>query len=228
MNRGRFFRTALLNFTKFGMFSQETEIKIDLAFDFNYQKLLTFFPGEKKILKQDNYFFDSADRLLSRSGWVLRLRLEEERASLTLKGTASESRDGLAIRPEISARWDYQRARQSIAEGISSAEILPLSIVQQAKMPVAGIRLETMIHFMNYRVSIPQLLANLDLILEIDRTEFDNGDIDYELEVEIPGATHYDPVIKELENLLGHLEIPLKFHTQSKFARALAKANRQI
>lgn len=210
------------------MFSQETEIKIDLALEVNYQKLLAFFPGEKKVFRQDNFFFDSVDRLLSRSGWALRLRLEEERASLTLKGTASESRDGLAIRPEISARWDYQRARQAIAEGISSVEILPLSIAQQAKMPAAGIKLETMIHFKNYRVSIPQRLANLDLTLEIDRTEFDNGDIDYELEVEIPDATFYDPVIKELENFLGHLKIPLKFHTQSKFARALAKANRQI
>ncbi len=209
------------------MFSQETEIKVDLAVEENRKKLLAFFPGEKKVLEQENYFFDTAEGMLSQSGWALRLRLEEERASLTLKGTTSESRAGLAIRPEISARWDYERARQALAEGISSVEILPLSIAEMAKLPAGGVKLEKKIHFKNYRVSIPHRMANLDLVLEIDRTEYDNGEVDFELEVEIPDAVLYDSVIEGLESLLRRLEIPLRYHARSKFARALAKVGHQ-
>lgn len=209
------------------MFSKEIEIKVDLAVEENRKKLLSFFPGEKKVLEQENYFFDTAEGLLSQSGWALRLRLEEERASLTLKGTTSESRAGLAIRPEISARWDYERARQALVEGMSSVEIVPLSIAEMAKLPAGGVKLEKKIHFKNYRVSIPHRMENLDLILEIDRTEYDNGDVDFELEVEIPDAVLYDSVIAGLESLLRRLEIPLRYHARSKFARALAKAGHQ-
>jgi hypothetical protein len=158
----------------------------------------------------------------------LRIRLEEGCASIALKGTSSEIKEGLAIRPEISAQIPYDRAQAFIREGIDDRVALPSDIVAAFRKSMSGIKLKKMVDFKNRRTSILHNLEGKELLLEIDRTLFANGEIDFELEVEIPDDRIFETVVRGLEQLLNELDIPLKFHVQSKFARALKRSALKI
>jgi uncharacterized protein YjbK len=200
----------------------ETEIKINLGNESNYRRLIDISAPSVKPIRQDNYFFDTDDWALHDSQWALRVRLEADRASLTLKGPAEESPVGLAVRPEIIEEISIERARSFIKNGITPAD-LPEKFYPFLLSEIARRTLRVIISFANSRIVAPWMVDDLNMNLEIDRTTFSDGAEDYELEVELTDERQYQSVIGALSNYLAGLKIPLIFQPESKLARAIKK-----
>ena len=61
--------------------------------------------------------------------------------------------------------------------------------------------------------------------LNIDKTEFNDGSVEYELELELSDTSKIETIEANLRKLFLTLDIPFIRQTESKFARALKKAN---
>jgi uncharacterized protein YjbK len=148
-------------------------------------------------LTQNNHFFDTAEGLLRRARYALRLRLEPGRARLTAKGPAQQGagETDLAVRPEEEIELDAEVANAILRGGLSPLEAfeerggdsrLLLSIRglvgERALLPIGS--------FLNHRRLLgPVPLAcgsgEIPAIFELDRTEFSGGRVDCEIEVEV-------------------------------------------
>jgi len=204
------------------MLPQEIEIKLDLQKKDNYDKLIERFGITEKPTRQENYFFDSENMDLSKSGWAFRLRIEENKSSLTLKGTSTRSSDGLAIRDEVEISIPDEKAQKYAENGIRSGNI-PNEIAQIIKPIGKPGDLIQKIYFINDRFRVKFPGDDIDLLFEIDKTEFVDGSIDYELEVELKDQLIYQKALGIIMTFLDSVQIVTVFQKQSKFARALKR-----
>jgi uncharacterized protein YjbK len=205
------------------MENRELEIKIDLQSESNYRKLLNRFHSAPNEIKQDNYFFDTPDRILARIGWALRIRIEASHAAITLKGKSVKSNLAhLANRPEYAAEIPLQEALEYISNGLKLSDLpdkLTIPFVDTPNSQIVTCKL----HFINFRHTIDYETAAIRLPLEIDRTIFPDNSIDYELEIELTGPEQYPIAISAISNLLKELGIAVIYQTESKLARALKR-----
>ena len=206
------------------MNDREQEIKIDLQSESYYRKLLeSFGPGSDEI-RQDNHFFDTADRALARSGWALRIRIEADKAIMTLKGKAAKSNLlHLTDRPEYSAVIPLSVAQKYITDGLEAA-ILPDKFTPVlSNIPLVSTMFRRL-HFVNFRRRAIYKTSDICLELEIDRTIFADNSVDYELEIELAGEESYPAAIEAIAALLKERGIPLKFQPEGKLARAMGRS----
>lgn len=202
------------------MLPQEIEIKLDLQKEENYNKLIERFQITKKPARQENYFFDSENMDLSKNGWALRLRIEKDKCSLSLKGTTTQSFGGLAIRDEIEISIPDETAQKYAENGLRGGN-LPDEI-SHIIQPIVSINdLALRLHFVNDRYRVNYSGGDIDLLFEIDKTEFADGSIDYELEIELKDQLSYQKALGEVTNFLDSVQIVAVFQKRSKFARAL-------
>ncbi len=203
--------------------SREIELKFDLQSMENHSRLLEFLGRATSPALQENLFFDTPDRSLEKAGWAFRVRLEEQRAFITLKGRRSESPEGLAVRTEIESPLPLELALQFKTKGIS-IENLPEKIADQLHRIAVTEPLTLRLGFRNHRLAVPYPAGECELILEIDRTEFPDGSVDYELEVEIADEKLYERITGEITRLLERCNVPVVFQPKSKFQRAVEKS----
>jgi len=204
------------------MLPQEIEIKLDLQSEENYNKLIERFGIKVKPTRQENYFFDSANMDLSKNGWALRLRVEENKSSLTLKGKAAKSSGGLAIRDEIEVLIPDETAQKYVINGLKDANI-PDEIAQIIRPIVNPRDLIQKLYFVNNRYRVNFSGGDIDLLFEIDKTEYADGSIDYELEIELEDQLFYQKALGGITTFLDSVQIVSVFQKHSKFARALKK-----
>ena len=204
------------------MLPQEIEIKLDLQSEENYNKLIERFGIKVKPARQENYFFDSANMDLSKNGWALRLRVEENKSSLTLKGKAAKSSGGLAIRDEIEVLIPDETAQKYVINGLKDANI-PDEIAQIIRPIVNPRDLIQKLYFVNNRYRVNFSGGDIDLLFEIDKTEYADGSIDYELEIELEDQLFYQKALGGITTFLDSVQIVSVFQKHSKFARALKK-----
>lgn len=204
----------------------EIEIKIDLQEEVNYKKLLGYFTRKSGEIKQENYFFDTDDWKLTKSGWAIRIRLVADKAELTAKGPSELISDNMVVRPEMTENLSSAKAAEFIKHGFLFSDIDDSEISKVLKLYTSFNAVNCRIRFINYRIDAP--FANSDSLLnfEIDRTIFVDGSTDYELEVELPERGHYDGAIKRILELFSTLGIPLIFQKKSKFARAIDRSSK--
>lgn len=200
----------------------EMEIKLDLINEQNFVRLLEYFPEPVKMKHQSNYFFDSDNWDLSRSGWALRLRKADNSAIVTLKGLMAEDIEGLTVRPEIEQPLPVRQFEEFINQGIRP-EQLPNDIFLLLKDLNPGIGLKERLHFTTDRHIINYMDATVQVYFEADRTLYQDGSTDYELEIEIEDRSQFDRILSAVREIFIKLNIPLKFQEESKFARALKK-----
>jgi uncharacterized protein YjbK len=200
----------------------ENEIKLDLQSEDNYRKLIDCFAEVESEDRLDNYFFDTDDRALSKSGWALRIRRERGGARITAKGAAQTNSGGLTARPEIETPLPDDDLAALIETGLEISR-LPAEIGGHLGEIIARKSLEVIATFTTWRTSARHRTGDLELKFEIDRTVFPGGTTDYELEVELPDAAQFDRAMKSIKAILSRLEIPVRFQRESKFARALKR-----
>ena len=106
----------------------EKEIKIDLVSEERYQRLLHLLGEPLRIVNQINRFFDTDDWALSRAGWALRIRRENDSYTLTLKGRKTLGDDDrVVIRMEHETVLADELAESFIADGLPADSLKKLT-----------------------------------------------------------------------------------------------------
>jgi uncharacterized protein YjbK len=200
----------------------ENEIKLDLQSEDNYRRLIAYFSEEKTEDTLENYFFDTDDRALSKSGWALRIRKESGGLRVTAKGPPGTAPAGLIVRPEMESFLSDDDIAGFIAGGIEAPQI-PAEVADHLDKLIAGKTLRLITAFRTSRTTVQHRADDSELRFEIDRTVFADGTAEYELEVELADATQYDRAMTAIKSIFRRSGIPLKPQGESKLARALRR-----
>ena len=200
----------------------EIEIKLQLGSFTNYLKLTGFLGPIDSEEHQINGYYDSEDRRLSKAGWALRVRIMEDRGQVTLKGV-SASRGTAVIRQELEADIPHSFALEvlNLKKDVFDIEAPPVEFV---KKEFPEVSLARQVKFSNIRQKKQFKIGDYFYTLEIDRTEFFDGSVDYELEVELDEADQVEVVQDSLQKLFVSLDIPFVTQGKSKYQRALEHA----
>jgi uncharacterized protein YjbK len=204
------------------MSPEEIEIKLDLANQENYLKLIDYLGQCKNELFQENIFIDTFDNDFRNAEKAVRIRKENDTVTVTIKGKSDRPMEGLVIRPEINVKTD-----NSIYKAVKGNTLLvsdlPPEILSQLDNIESVKPLDIIVSFKNTRRQFTVDTENSALLLEIDATEYPDGTIDYELEVELDDKSEIEPAIKHVSGLLLGLSIPVKPQNESKLIRALMR-----
>ena len=200
----------------------EIEIKLQLGSFMNYLKLIGFLGSIDAEENQFNGYFDTEDRRLAGAGWALRVRCLDDGGQVTLKGVATP-RGTAMIREELEGAIPRQMALDllNLSREVLGIETPPVAFV---KKEFPGATLARLVRFNNTRQKKRFKIGDYFYTLEIDRTEFADGSIDYELEVELDEAGRVEEVQDSLRKLFTSLDIPFIPQEKSKYERALAHA----
>ena len=200
----------------------EIEIKLKLGSFTDYLKLIGFLGQIESEDHHVNGFFDSEDRQLAGAGWAFRVRAENRRGLVTLKSIPTSSGTAV-IRQEIEAEIPRGVALEilKLQLDVLSLDVMPVEFVR-GKFPDIG--LAKLIQFENVRQKKLFRIGDYNYLLEVDKTEYTDGSVDYELEVELSEPERIGPVENHLRKLFASLQIPFERQIDSKFARALQRA----
>lgn len=201
---------------------REIEIKLNLGSFTNYLKLIGFLGQIEKEDKHLNIFFDTKDRQLSRKGWALRVRAENDRGLVTVKSIPAKK--GLAvIRQEIEAEISRHQALDIINQHLDVMNLAHMPI-EFVKEKIGNKSLTWLVKFENIRQKKVFKIGDYNYLMEIDKTEYNDGSVDYELELELRDASKVEIIEDKLRKLFISLDIPFVQQHESKFHRALKKA----
>ncbi len=200
----------------------EIEIKLKLESFTDYLKLVGYLGQIESEEQQINGFFDTEDRRLAKGGWALRVRAENKRGLVTLKSIPTQA-GAAVIRQEIEADISRGTAIEALElrTDVLSIPVMPIAFVKKEFPDLAVARL---IQFQNTRQKKLFRIGDHNYLLEIDKTEYNDGSVDYELEVELTDPAHIETVDGHLRKLFESLGIVYERQDESKFARALKKA----
>jgi uncharacterized protein YjbK len=200
----------------------EIEIKLNLESFADYLKLIGHLGHIEHEEHHLNGFFDSERRTLGADGWALRVRVENERGLVTVKSIPAER--GLAVvRQEIEAEIGRGEAFEllNLQKDILSMPIMPVEFVRE-KYP--DLSLAKLIQFENVRQKKLYRIGDQNYLLEIDKTEYSDGSVDYELEIELQEPDRIELIEDDLRRLFTSLDIPFQRQGESKLHRALTRA----
>ncbi|MFT4540203.1 MAG: hypothetical protein ACI841_003211 [Planctomycetota bacterium] len=196
---------------------REVEFKLQLRGESDVRSLLdSLGVSHCESVLQINHFFDTEDGALASGHWAMRLREEGPRTVLTAKGPARASKDAaVSDRPEeecdvdLATRAGILEGRQdplaALMQSVSEASEL-LSLMRAAKGAQV---LSEVGSFENQRRKVgPIAIApggdSIELVLELDRTQYPGDRVYYELEVEVERA-HAERVGGQLRALFTEL-----------------------
>ena len=160
----------------------EQELKLALDCSNDLERLLAALPTPRTVIRQSNHYLVCVDRRTTAAGVMVRLRTEErgdERsACVTLKRRVRAS-DGVFLSWELEEPIDYGAAL-SIIEG-------QLSLMDVDHRAVRWLSEELHVNALRHQGRLLNLRHVIDFdgyVLEVDRSEFPDGSIDVEIEVE--------------------------------------------
>lgn len=200
----------------------EIEIKLQLGSFANYLKLIGFLGAAESEELQVNGYFDTEDRRLASAGWALRVRALDDRGLVTLKGLPKVK--GMAVmRKEIETEIDRRLAMEILNLRL---DILSLKVaaIEYVNAEYPNLTLARLIQFRTTRQKKRFRFGDYVCILEVDKTEFHDGSLDYELEVELGEPGQIDVVQDGLQRLFSSLDIPFVVQEKGKYERALLHA----
>ena len=197
----------------------EIEIKLQLGSFTEYLKLIGYLGNIESEDHLVSCFFDSEDRQLSAAGWALRVRVHNDRGLVTVKGIPTESSMAV-VRQEIEAEIGRGTALEivNLQVNVLDLSVEPIAFIRE-KFP--SLSLAKLVTFRTTRQRKDYKIGDYRYTLEIDKTEYIDGSVDYELEVELPGTERIVTVEDNLRKLFASLGIPFVKQSESKFARAL-------
>lgn len=169
------------------------------------------------MLKQKNYFFDTAESYLRNKSLLVRLRKENDSFLISLKGNISKSKQAnssLSIRLEYEFLIDKDTADKILKQQVDiltligsihdddvNKENTRFHLFKEIRKHSKGEELECIGHFSNQRTCVPVQIKEVNLLLEFDETQFPLDIIHYEVELEIPRNFDYHMAEQLLVNL---------------------------
>jgi uncharacterized protein YjbK len=220
--------------------SREIEFKFAVNDKHAFERLVNYLdlPGSAldQGVTQTNHFFDSPACCLHKHHFVIRLREENNRYTLTVKGEQLAERaenSVLTDRIEEEALLTHESASALLAGRASPQQIIndhfnsrAASLLNMIETACARQKLIHIGDFRNVRIHLPPLMLAVGndeerLEFELDSSIFPDGKVDYEIEVEISGQSNaggIETVLKELFRQAG-----IEWHAApSKAARFFA------
>lgn len=191
----------------------ERELKFLIPNEAAYQNLKELLGAPQRTLRQVNYYLDSKDRQVARSRSMVRIRDENGRAVLTYKRQLAHRSGYLECEEheeEVPAGWVAELQQGHVPEELWIRE--PLRRLAQ-DLGSCGLGLVGTIT--NERGCYP--LAGGE-VAELDRTEFSDGGVDFELEVETERPEQVGQIVRELFQRAG---APLRPQPLTKYRRFL-------
>ncbi|MDT8978713.1 CYTH domain-containing protein [Paenibacillus sp. chi10] len=188
----------------------ERELKLLLQHD-SYKKIINSVEQNPTPIRQTNYYFDSRDFKLEKSGVTLRIRNEDTQWLLCAK-IKSNSDNSFISSKEIETsitelEFEYLKGNPSeIFKRINKDEVDLCNIVDSSELFLLG-------SIENERLKL-KLFS--DYILELDHSIFPGGNESYELEVEGVSSE------KECSNIMNQLQkmgIDFYLNNKSKYKR---------
>lgn len=195
---------------------QEVELKYKFPDRQSFESALNFLGGEQRIEHQTNSLFDTADLKLKAQHIFLRIRKSNEKFKFTCKaapeGMAKPS-DMLSIHDEWEQSIDNPEQdpiallSQTWPHESESSKQTRLSLLKRVKNIIGHKKPILVGSFKNTRTHVPYSIGSHKLDLEFDATNFNNGQIDYELELELPESVAPELAQAELDRLFKRLDI---------------------
>lgn len=171
-----------------------------------------------KQVHQTNYFFDTPDLFVRKQGIGVRLRKEDARYFLTLKGPNAAKKKSAAT--TVTQRLEFEaEINESLAIALLSGESDPIFVTEHLEnldprmkntrdhllaliKKLCETRVLSLIgSFTNLRKILPVTLEGRSMKLEFDRTQFNTSAMQFEVELEIPGMDMF----RAAENFLVDL-----------------------
>ena len=210
------------------MSAVEREFKLRIPDAERFRALLARFEGvPRSRVRQVNHFFDTDARALRAARLALRLREEDGRFALALKGPQLSGSGALAEREEVEREIE-PRAAESVLVGercplATLAALAPGALVREARARVGDPALRRLGSFENERLRLGPLAfppgsAGPALVFELDETRFPDGSVEHELELELPAGADDAAIEQELRALFASLGLPFE-SAPSKAAR---------
>lgn len=180
--------------------------------------------GEEVL--QVNTFLDTPEGLLRSCRHALRVRDEGGRCLLTVKGPKTMA-GNLAVRREEECELPGEVAERMLA-GVAVAELPALPPLRHLRA-VCGARwegavLRPVVSFRNTRLPVVFGAGGVRLEAVLDRTEYADGAVFFELEAEFEDEEGYRRAEPAFRELFAGLGVPWVPSERSKFGRALERA----
>ena len=210
--------------------ARECEIKLAVPDEASLERLEARFGGAPvATVHQDNVYFD-AGRRLTDARWGLRLRREDDRSVLTLKGPKERSDGALVSRPEtpdvlvdddVAARIlaGDEDPLDHLASGLAGRP--ELAYVETVRAILDGARVAPWGEMANERRKYPLAVGGRTLLVEVDRTDYGRFGRRFEVELEIPDPALEAEARSWLEGHFSALGLPLE-PSPAKMARLFA------
>lgn len=215
--------------------SQEIEFKFGVADEAALDRFAAAFGlsrANEPSRTQQNSFFDTREGDLRAQGLALRLRVENGRGILTIKGkgTPRSAHGALHSRFEAELEIEHQDARAILDGQRSPLDLLAGSSAPDVKEGLERVRTALgpakLVHlggFENERTTLPPVAIDVSgrtetLVFELDRTSFPGNRVDCEIEAEIGPEVAAEPLFECLRGIFEQAGIPWK-PAPSKLAR---------
>lgn len=189
----------------------EFEIKLDLD-GRTYSGIRGGMAKDGVPLLQDNLFFDTEDGVLRKNGWALRIRLENDKAFLTVKGGRVPSEDGVFSRPEFECGLSVREARR--LSGVWRLDEAAFPPCKELLSSFGPLTMGQILHFSNERIRIPWK----EWTLELDKSSA-YGESFCELEAET-SPDKKEELLAALRKLFAENGWPFVPGRKSKMAKA--------
>ena len=192
-------------------YGQEIELKLRVPSAEALRAIATASGGASLgAVQQRNWLFDTADHRLQQARFAVRVRDESGQFSVTAKAPETLDADGV-IASRAEAETEIMR---ETADRLLDGSACPLdshrtsgpecaALVQRVRAVLDGAPMRVIGSFDNVRdrwgVQIPGVGS---LVLELDTTTFPNGQVDHELELEMPEGTNADLVRRAIDSWL--------------------------
>ena len=179
---------------------RETELKLALASKAELDAVRLVVGGRAVApVKQENHFFDSADRVLDAAKHACRLRREGDAFIVTVKGPSKASEGGLLTEraeEEVKVSWGQaDRMLKGLASPLAAfgtRGAAKPAVVGEVEVLLAGKPLVYIGGFRNLRTRVNADVTvggrAVGVVFEFDETTFPGNRIDFELEVEVPAG----------------------------------------
>jgi uncharacterized protein YjbK len=212
----------------------EDELKLALLGDQPIERIVAAAGGAAGVSSlQVNTYFDSTAHRLQEARYMVRLRADDDRHVVTLKGPGV-SRGSVASRPEEEVEIGPGLARQ-ILEGTVSP-LRPLEGGPEKRQALVGAIRSTLGEadlapigsVQNRRTRVPLRVEAdgepVEVVLELDETTFPGGVVHHEVEVELPPGASASAVETGLRDLLARAGVEARLSTPKvqRFFEALA------
>jgi uncharacterized protein YjbK len=212
----------------------EEELKLRLLGDRPIERIVAAAGGARGVTtRQVNTYFDAPDHPLHQARFMVRLREDDGRSYVTLKGPGV-SHGSVASRPEEEVEIEPGMARQILEGAISP--LVPLesgnerrqALVGAIRSALGGLGLVPIGSVENVRTRLPVRLVaggeSADVVLELDVTTFPGGLVHHEVEAELPQGVSASTVETGVRELLARAGVEARPSTPKvqRFFQALA------